>query len=441
MSKTGHFKGKNITVMGLDAEGRGVQDAVYLAECGAKIVATDLKNEAELGSHITELRAYKNIELILGEHRMEDFEDKDLIVRAASVPIGSKFIEHAEKNHIEVQTDETLFLKYAPKIKLVGVTGTRGKSTVTQLIYHILNEGDVRAHIGGNFRGLSMLPLLENVKDGDVVVMELSSWQMQQFGKNKLSPTISVFTTFFPDHMDYYQNSMQRYFDDKAQIFKYQKSEDVLIMSPQAKGAIDNYYKSPINSKKIVVEPLPLGNRFLVGVHNEYNAACAAEVALRLGMTEDEILQAIKTFPGVEGRLRFVREINGVSIYNDNNATTPEATVVGLKALSKDKNIILIVGGSDKGLDMSELIREIPKRCKAVMLFSGKGTDTIASDIMKLDGVIVKEEKDFKTCVKEAIKIGRKGDVVLFSPSFASFGYFKNEYERNDQFLSIVKNL
>src|SRR3989304_2618044 len=158
-----NLKGKKITVMGINPEGRGVQDAEFLARYGAKVVATDTKNEKDLKESIIRLKKYKNISFVLGGHRSRDFKNKDLIIRAAGAPPDSIYLKEAKKNGIEIKTDETLFLKLAPKIILVGVTGTKGKSTVTHLIYEVLKQAKRRVFLAGNVRGQAALPLLEKV--------------------------------------------------------------------------------------------------------------------------------------------------------------------------------------------------------------------------------------------------------------------------------------
>ena len=175
------------------------------------------------------------------------------------------------------------------------------------------------------------------------------------------------------------------------------------------------------------------GNKHLLGQHNAYNSACAAAAAKEAGIEDKVIEKAIESFEGVEGRLQFVREVNGVKIYNDNNATSPDATIAALKTLGT--NIVLIVGGADKELSMDALVAEIPKHCKKVMLLSGTGTERIKEQIK---GDVF---DSLQEAVKAALNEASGGDIILFSPAFASFGMFKNEYERNDQFLDIVNKL
>lgn len=439
MSYSDYFKGKKITVLGLGLLGRGVGDTAFLSQCGADLIVTDLKTETELRPSLRELKGYKNIQYVLGGHNLEDFRNRDMILKNPDIPIDSPYIREAEAHGIPIEMSASLVAKLTDAT-IIGVTGTRGKSTVTQLLYHILKEAKEDIHLAGNVRGVATLPVLQEITKRSYILMELDSWQLRGFGDSHISPHISVFTTFYPDHMNYYKNDMQVYFDDKANIFKFQTENDVLIITKQAKGAIEKYYKGNIKSKQVVVSPIKTDNVRLLGDHNKENAACAFEAARELRISDKYINKAITSFSGIEGRLQFVREVNGVKIYNDNNATTPDATIAALKALGTD--IVLVMGGSDKGLDMSELISEIPKHCKSVVLFRESGTDSIADEVKNLPGVEVYEEESLKVCIKKAMSIAQIGDTLLYSPAFASFGkYFKNEYDRGDQFLEIVEKM
>jgi UDP-N-acetylmuramoylalanine--D-glutamate ligase len=197
--------------------------------------------------------------------------------------------------------------------------------------------------------------------------------------------------------------------------------------------------KLPQNPMALVPKPIPPDWQLQIpGEHNRENAAFAAAALGVLGLSEETIKNGLESFEGVEGRLQFVREISGVKIYNDNNATTPEATIAALKALSKyghPVSIFLIMGGSDKGLDTHELISTIQSTCKAVYLLAGTGTDRIAAELKAM------QFQSIEAALKEALGAAESGDIVLFSPAFASFGMFKNEYDRNDQFLKLVAAL
>ena len=430
------FKGKRITVMGLGLLGRGVGDVAFLAECGADLTVTDLKTKEELKESLTKLKKYKNIKYVLGEHRLEDFRDCDMVLKSAGVPLDSIYIKEAEKNAIPVKMSAALLVELAG-IPSIGITGTRGKSTVTHMIEHILKTAKKKVLVGGNVRGVSNLQLLKEVKGKDFLVLELDSWQLQGFGSEKISPNIAVFTTLFPDHMKYYDGDMKKYFTDKANIFKYQKDGDLLVVGEQAMPFVEKWggkIKSRILTAKTI---LPHGSTLNIkGEHNVYNAMLAVSVAQNLKIKDQIIKKALKSFKGVPGRLEFLRIVKGVKYYNDTNATTPEATVAALRALGEDSNVVIIAGGFDKGLDMSALLKEMPRYTKGVVLLSGTGTDRIKDQIPNS-----LEVGSMKEAVKYARELAVKGDVVLLSPAFASFGMFKNEYDRGDQFVKIVKGL
>jgi len=455
------FKEKKITIMGLGILGRGLGYTKFLAECGADLIVTDLKTKEQLTTSVKALSKYKNIKFVLGEHRLEDFKDRDMIIKSAGVPFDSIYIKEAKKNKIPVEMDVSLFAKCAPEVMIIGVTGTRGKSMTTTLIYEILSAyakasarqgkqvNDIwkrkpSVYVGGNLRGVATLPLLKKVKSGDILVCELDSWQLQGFGESKISPHISIFTSFMPDHMNYYKNSMEKYFDDKANIFKYQKKDDILIIRPGMKEFIK---KSDTNGKFIVVDPKKVYDwKFSVpGKHHRENLVCAVKVAEVLNIPESKIKKAVANFKDLEGRLQLLRTYKGIKIYNDNNATTPEATIAGIEALSSprpglgEKKIVLICGGADKNLPLENFVKIVNKYCKSVVLIPGTGTERL----IKNYELIIKNEKgrDLRDVVKRAFKYTKKGDIILFSPAFASFGIFNNEYERNDLFVKIIKKL
>jgi UDP-N-acetylmuramoylalanine--D-glutamate ligase len=437
------FKGKKITVMGLGLLGRGVGDTKFLAECGAELIVTDLKSEAELKLSLEKLKDVPNIVYHLGGHQEEDFRNRDMILKSAGVPLDSPFVAEAKRHGISVRMSADLLAKEAMKIgaTVVGVTGTRGKSTVTHLIAHILKGAGKAVLLGGNIRGVSNLSLLPHIHPGSILVLELDSWQLQGFGEAKISPHIAVFTSFYPDHMNYYKSDMDRYLEDKAHIFKYQNKNDVLILGSQCTELIQRKY-SDIQSRVIIAKPYDISYELkLLGGHNRYNAACAAKAAQALGVSGDIIRKTVAEFGGIPGRLEFLREIRGVKIYNDTTATTPDATLAGIKALSQNQNIVLILGGSDKGLDMDKLVNEIPNYCKKIITLAGTGTERIRRDLETVLRTTMIYHSNLQEAVMEAIKFAERGDIVLFSPAFASFGMFKNEYDRGDQFTKLVREL
>jgi UDP-N-acetylmuramoylalanine--D-glutamate ligase len=276
--------------------------------------------------------------------------------------------------------------------------------------------------------------------------MELDSWQLQGWGWSKMSPLISVFTNFMPDHLNYYQAdgveteaALELYFADKANIFRYQEDSGVFITLPEVFERAKKMSGMTLGQEVVLVDGSALPEDTLLampGEHNRLNAALAYEALKAVSLTNDEIFSALATFPGVPGRLQFLAEYDGMKIINDNNATTPQATMVGLKAVGNtdDKNIILIAGGAYKEIDPAPLLELIPQYCKKVILLPGTGTDMI-KDQLEAPVAATMEE-----AVKVALAAGQPGDTLLFSPGFASFGLFKNEYERNDAFLAALAN-
>ena len=182
------------------------------------------------------------------------------------------------------------------------------------------------------------------------------------------------------------------------------------------------------------------------GEHNRLNTMCAVLAARGIGIDERVIRKAVENFEGIEGRLQFVKDIKGIKIYNDNNSTTPDATIVALRAVGdiRKRKVVLIVGGDDKKLDTEKLVQEMPKWCSKIVMFRERGTETIKEQVFKFKkkGIEVYEEEGLENTVKRAFSVSKKGETILYSPGFSSFGkYFNNEYERSDQFMKLVKKL
>ena len=430
--------------MGLGLLGRSAGDAEFLAQCGAKVTVTDMKSGAQLQDSVARLSRFQDIAFHLGGHVEEDFTTCDMVIKAAGVPLDSPYIAAARKAGVPVYMSTALFAQFAQHVgvRIVGVTGTRGKSTVTQMIYEALKNAGKEVLLGGNVRGVSTLAQLPQLSAQTIAVLELDSWQLQGFGDLGISPNVSVFTNLMSDHLNYYGGDMEAYFSDKANIFKNQKDGDVLVVGDQIADRVKAAHP-PI--APIVPPVLPSEWQMQVpGEHNRSNAALAKAALESLGIDAHVIQKSLESFAGVEGRLQFVREIDDVKIYNDNNATTPDATIAALRALSADrqdsnkgsKNIVLIMGGADKNLDMNNLLYEIAGVCKRVILLAGSGSNRVAplmQDVSVYD--------DLSAAVYEAVSSAAPGDVVLFSPAFASFGMFANEYDRNDQFMKIVQSI
>ncbi len=437
MDLDGQLRGKKITVMGLGLLGRGVGDTKFLAEQGADIIVTDLKSSEELSVSLEQLASFPNIAYVLGEHRLEDFRGRDFILKAAGVPLDSVYVQEAEQAGIPIKMSASWFAELSG-IPVIGITGTRGKSTTTHMLHAIMQQAGMKVLLGGNVRGVSTLALLDDATPEHCALFELDSWQCQGFGDAKMSPQVAVFTTFMADHMVYYKDDMEVYLRDKAQIFLHQKPGDTFILGTQCEAVVREAYGSNLSSDVVVASDATLPGDWTLqipGMHNRYDAGLALAAARSLGISDEDSRVALESFRGVPGRLEFLREVNGVKIYNDTNATTPDATLAALRALPKGR-VALIMGGSDKGLDMTELIAELPYLTKNVFLLAGTGTDRIKDKVRNT--TIYSSVSD---AVQAAVSVAEEGDVVLLSPAFASFGMFKNEYDRGDQFNVIVREL
>lgn len=442
---TDYFKDKKVTVMGLGLLGRGIGDARYIAEAGAaEVIVTDLKSETELASSVALLAHLSNITFHLGGHHEEDFRNRDLVLVAAGVPMDSPYLAVAKESGVPLVQSAALFAQLS-RVPIIGVTGTRGKSTVTHMIHHVLSyiTGE-SVLLGGNVRGLSNLELLNQATDDSLCVMELDSWQLQGFGWVGISPQIAVFTNFMDDHLNYYsrggksyEEAMDLYFNDKAQIFLHQEESGVFVTTPAVFERAKRL-AGTLGQEVVLADASVLPEDMLLsipGEHNRLNAALAYEALKAVGLSEDEIFEGLATFPGVPGRLELAADIDGVRIYNDNNATTPTATATGIGAVAEGKNVVLIMGGADKGLDVEPLLSEIGAHVHSVVMLPGTGTDRIKDQV---PGEVV---PSLEAALTAAMSLAGAQDVILFSPAFASFGMFNNEYERNDLFMKLVGEL
>lgn len=444
-----YFKDKRVTVMRIGLIGRGIGDAAYIAEMGGIVRVVDAAPQDVMQPAVDALAEYPNITFKFGPYDFADFKDADLVLVGAGAPLDEPVLVECKKAGVRLVQSAALFAELS-HVPIIGVTGTRGKSTVTHMIHHVLSvtTGE-EVLLGGNVRGVSNLQLLKQVKEDSLCVMELDSWQLQGFGWAGISPAVAVFTNFMEDHLNYYERggkskaeAMDLYFLDKAQIFLHQEESGVLITTPEVFTRAQKLPGS-IGQEVILADASVLPEDMLLsmpGEHNRLNAALAYEALKSVGLTEDEIFAGFASFPGVEGRLQLIATVDGVRVYNDNNATTPQATTVAIKALaSDDKNIILIAGGADKGIDTSALVLGIVAHVKQLVLIPGTGTDALIASLEAAGYANYVVVENLVAAVEEARLAAAAPEVILFSPGFASFSQYKNEYERNDEFMSLIK--
>lgn len=429
------FKNKKVLVFGLGILGGGLSSARYFAKKGAIVTVTDMKSEQELSPAIAKLKGLK-INYSLGGHKVADFLNTDLIIKNPAIPNNSQFLKIAQENKIPVETELSMFMKLYPfKEKIIGVTGTRGKSTTTMMIAKIINDSGKKAMIGGNIKDKGTLKIIEHAQKDLYVVLELSSWQLNSF--KETSPHIAVLTNIYPDHLNRYKN-MNDYIKDKINIFKYQTKKDYLVVNRENKLAYDIAKKSLSRVVPFNKYQFPKSWKLkLLGDHNLENASAAKKVAEIIGIPQEAIKRGLESFIPVPGRLQTIRNLKGVEIINDTTSTTPIATIVAIKSINKP--IILILGGNTKNLDTRDLEAIICKKIKAAILLKGTGSNEIINKIQpKLAGDIV---DDLSKAIQQAWKISEKGDCILFSPGFTSFGMFLNEFDRGEKFIEETNKL
>lgn len=461
------LKDKRVLVMGLGVHGGGLGVAQWLVRQGAAVTVTDLKTADALRPSLDALRGLP-IEYVLGEHREQDFLNSDLIVRNPGVPRESPWLQLAQEHGVPVEMEMGLFLERLPRgaAQVVGITGTKGKTTTTVMVGAILASINPKTVVAGNLR-VSALELLDRIDDATPVVLELSSWQLEALPTHAISPHIAAITNISPDHLNRYRD-LDDYAEAKAAIFRYQQPGDFLVLNfdnkmltrfaprafsqvvwtsarrPLTQGAYRDgdalVWRWEGNTHKIMdVQALRVS-----GAHNVENALTAIGLASVWGAAPERIAAALGSFRGVAHRQELVAEIDGVRYINDTTATAPAAAIAAIETFAQDAaRTILIAGGSSKGLDFAELARAIVDTVAHVILLEGAATDELANAIQQAGGQdrIAGRFDDLSRAVEQVVALARRGDVVLLSPGCASFGMFANEFERGEQFKRLVNQL
>lgn len=426
--------------MGLGLLGRGLGDTLFLVRCGARVTVTDLKSADELAPSVRALEGLP-VRLRLGAHDPGDFIDADMILRNADVPRSSEYLKIASEHGVPVEMDESLFCKNFKGI-VVGITGTRGKTTTTTLIHKILSAHLHRVFLGGNIMGQATLPLLEKAHKDDTVVLELSSWQLQGFHDARLSPAASVFTNIYPDHLNRY-NGMTEYVEDKKAVFLYQRGSDFCVFNRDQPETVRLAEEAPAGKDFFSVRDVPEGWKIeLPGRHNRENVAAALRLCGKLGVPDNTIRAEVESFSGIEHRLQWLGAKNGVGFVNDATSTTPIAGCAALEAF-KGKRILLIAGGADKKLDLKPFARAAASATAKIALLEGDATPALHRGIVDAGG----EDKilgcfdNLPAAVDALVRDAGDGDVILLSPGCASFGMFRNEFHRGETFMGVVKEI
>lgn len=429
--------------MGLGLHGGGVGTAKFFIRAGAKVTATDLRTKNDLKESLKKLKGL-SIKYVLGQHKEKDFINADLIIRNPAVPDDSPYLKMAREHNVPIDTDVGIFFELCPA-QIIGVTGTRGKSTTATLIYELLKNKYKNVVLAGNIRKSVLLELPRLTKKS-IMVLELSSWQLEGLRGHKKSPHVAVVTTILPDHLNRYKN-MRSYISAKKIIFKYQTPNDYLFLNKNDK--IVSRLAGETASKVIFYSAKEARGyqTNLPGDHNLTNVAAAVKVARYFDVSEIDIQKTLRKLPGLEGRMEFVSEVSGVKYINDTCATTPDATIAAIMTIScqlpKGGKLFLIAGGADKKLSFDKLAKIIVKKIDALILLFGTATEKLEKTVKKeLDKKNKKLRIERAGDMDEAVKIARDlsgaGDTVLLSPACASFGLFRHEFERGERFKKAV---
>ncbi len=449
------LRGKRVLIMGLGLHGSGIASTRFAAQQGAIVRVTDLRPAEVLAPSIKTLEGLP-IEYVLGEHREEDFRWAEIVIRVPGVKRSSPYLRIARENGAQIEQEIAFFFQ-ACTGRIIGITGTRGKTTTSMLIYEILRASGARAVIGGNVAGVETLSLLPTITPETQVVLELSSWQLEGLEPHKLSPPVAVMTNIYPDHLDTYA-SMQEYVAAKANIFRHQHADDLAVFN------FDNPWTRRLGEEapaRTWYTSLELGGSFargsadiapfiftetpLIGKHNLENILLATTTARLLGVSDEIIATTVRSFHGVPHRLEEVATVNGVRYINDSASTTPVASRVALEAFGGP--VVLVAGGNTKFLPLEDWPRTIVQRSRDVILLKGTGTDELLpvlqqeAEKYRVANPVRGVFEDFTAAMDEAVSLARPGDVLLFSPGFTSFGMFLNEFDRGDKFVAYVSKL
>lgn len=432
------YRNKKILILGLGSNQGGVGATRFFAEAGAKLRVTDLKTKEELQPSVDELSSYSNIEYIFGQHRFKDIDWADLIIRNPALKPDNSYLQYAAKKSKTVEMDLGILLQFISTDRLIGVTGTKGKSTTASLIYEALQAGHIKVALAGNI-GKSMLDSIYQLDDQTYLVLELSSFQLQALKTHHQSPKRAVITNIYPDHLNYH-GSMEDYAAAKKLIAQYQKEGDYLFLGSDDEVTSSDKFTKDLKTQKIYCSSADLPANYqpiLIGEHNKDNIACAVAVAKTFQLGQQSVLDQLKKFAPVEFRMQLIKEYQGVKIYNDTTATMPKAAEEDIKSLP---GAIVIAGGMDKGLSYSDLAKVLDQYPKAVYFLVGDATDKMKGSMQSKDK-IKGEYENLENLVKDVLTATKPGDTILFCPGATSFNLFKNEFDRGRQFNAVVEKL
>ena len=450
------FTGLRVTVMGLGRFGGGVGAVRFLADRGALVTVTDLKREEDLRDSLQAIDDCSIARLRFGGHDPADFESADLIVANPAVPPTNEFLRRAVARHIPIDTEIGLFWREntAP---VIAVTGSNGKSTTAAMIHTILTTAGIPCRFGGNI-GISLLPEVDQIRPHEWVVLELSSFQLARLATQRIAPQVAVVTEFSPNHIDWHGTHAD-YRECKQAILRFQNVGDTAVLNRDNEtwnwpcksrrlgfslSAFEEYGccvddgRLTFRSERGVEQfELPLMTD-LPGRHNLQNALAAACATWAIDVPGGSIVKAIEHYQPLPHRLQFVGEAAGRKFYNDSLATTPESVCAALDSFPEP--VVLLAGGSDKGVNLTTLARNIVSKTRSVILM-GQTADRLQGFINREahgDGPGCVVADSFEAAFRCAVTESQPGDVVLLSPGCASYDWFRDYEARGSAFVDCV---
>jgi UDP-N-acetylmuramoylalanine--D-glutamate ligase len=427
---------EKIALLGLGSENLSLLFFLDKKYKNLDICICDFREKKDIIDKIRNLKNKHKIKWQNKEKFNKNLSSFSILFRSPGWPLSCPGIKEARKNKTKISSPMNFFFEFCPSENIIGVTGSKGKGTTASLIYETIKKSKKKCFLGGNI-GIAPLSFIEKIKKDDWLVLELSSFQLEDL---KHSPKIAVITNIYPEHLSpadpynpNFHKNIKAYFRAKMKIAS-NKENEYLLVNKKLKEEIEKY---KTKGKKIYFSASNTPSK-LMGSYNQENIAAAEKVAEILNINKKDSDEAIKNFSNLEHRLEFVREIKGIPYYNNSFATTPESTILDLKSFSN--NIILIAGGASKNSDFKNLAKETKKRVKLLILFPGQGSEEIKKELEKVK--YPKNKIYLASSMKEAVQISRqraeKKDTVLLSTACASFGLFKNYKERGKLFKKEV---
>lgn len=446
-----NLKDKKVLVIGLARSGMAA--IKVLKKLGAQITLSESKKKEDI-KEIDFLN--ENGVEIVGQS-MEVFErDFDLVIKNPGVPFRTPMIERLNERNIPVITEIELAYQVAKPQHYIAITGTNGKTTTTTLTYDIISRAfPEKTHLCGNIGTPLCEIVMENnlmENEGHYIALEISNFQLVNI--DKFRPDVATIINLTPDHIDF-MGGLDAYYKSKTEVYRNMTGDDVFLLNADDSVVAEYTERYPVKCKALSFsvdsesadciikdgymcingeKVLSVDAIKIVGKHNLQNVIIAVAAAKAIGISNEIIIDAVSAFRGVEHRIEFVREINGIKYYNDSKGTNTDATITALKAFPK--GVILLVGGFEKGLPMDEM--KLHLGCVKKVIGFGACGKRLVNDLVGDDGIVV---TTLDEAVAEANKIAESGDTVLLSPTTSSFDQYSCFEERGEHFKKIVNSL